>query len=187
MQTHSIKDILSIKKEGKLMLRKFLFVLTFFALLLSFQANPTVWAESNSDKPKPVIIAQEKNFNILTATYTLKGDVEITHKDRHIRADYAQYSLVKQEVIAQGNIEFSDASLMLKGDSLLAKINDKEIFLNGNVAFSDANLAINSNKGYFNWNTKIAVFEENVRVQEHGQEQQVEKATFNINSGELTL
>ena len=144
------------------MLRKFLFVLTFFALVLSFQANPTVWAESNSDKPKPVIIAQEKNFNILTATYTLKGDVEITHKDRHIRADYAQYSLV-------------------------AKINDKEIFLNGNVAFSDANLAINSNKGYFNWNTKIAVFEENVRVQEHGQEQQVEKATFNINSGELTL
>lgn len=156
-----------------------IFILLVLCLMLS--ANICLAA----DDSQPVINAKNKKFDIFSATYVLKGDVYIQHKQRTVKADYAEYSLLSQQVKASGNIIFTDGGFTASCQSLTAHILDENVDLLGNVDFKQGQLRITSARANFNWGTKIADFSEDVKIKEQGRSRKVERATYNVTTGAL--
>lgn len=137
------------------------------------------------DDNQPIITAKNKKFDVLAATYVLSGDVYIRHKSRTVKADYAEYNLLKQIVKAKGNITFVDGDFAASCQTLIAYITAENVDLADNVSFRRDNLAITANTANFNWQSKLAVFRQNVKINDGGSRHKSELATYSINSGEL--
>ena len=138
----------------------------------------------NMDNP-PVIEAQEKKFNIFSLVYTLKGDVHIRHKTRSITADFAEYKLTSQEVKASGNIEFQDGNFAATCDRLYAPTRADRVDLMGNIVFRKNDVTIYADNASFNWNSKIATFENNVTVDSNGTKKQYNTVQYKVTTGEF--
>lgn len=138
----------------------------------------------NMDNP-PVIEAQEKKFNIFSLVYTLKGDVHIRHKTRSITADFAEYKLTSQEVKASGNIEFQDGNFAATCDHLYAPTKADRVDLMGNIIFRKNDVTIYADNASFNWNSKVATFENNVTVDNNGTKKQYNTVQYKVTTGEF--
>lgn len=138
-----------------------------------------------ADSDQPVITAKNKKFDVFAATYVLSGDVYIQHKSRTVKADYAEYNLLKQEVKAKGNILFVDGDFSASCQALTAYILEENVDLSAGVVFRRDNLRITANTANFNWQSKLAVFRQNVKINNNGKQSKTELATYNVDSGEL--
>ena len=138
-----------------------------------------------ADDNQPIITAKNKKFDIFAATYVLSGDVYIAHKSCTVKADYAEYNLLKQEVRAKGNIVFVDGDFSASCQSLTAYISEENVDLSDSVHFHRDKLNITSNTANFNWQSKLAVFKENVKINNNGKKINVDQATYSVKSEEL--
>lgn len=140
---------------------------------------------SAADNNAPIINAKNKKFNVFTATYILDGNVYIQHKTRSVTADYAEYSLMTQQVKARGNIVFNDGDFSASCQSLVAYINEENVDLIDNVTFKQHKLKITAQTANFNWQSKISIFKGDVKINNNGKRNNSRLAIYNVLTNDL--
>ncbi|MBP2641790.1 MAG: OstA family protein [Firmicutes bacterium] len=95
--------------------------------------------------------------------YVLNGNVVIEYNGYHVTAVEAKTDLV--EVWANGGITFQKDDIQMSGSIIYSNFHQNILKVQGAVDFSRNKLRITADKVEFNWETKLAKFTGNVRVQ----------------------
>ena len=117
---------------------------------------------------EPVISSDSKTFNPLTGVYELTGHVYVELESQGqpiiIKGDHAKVMVYNLEVHADKNISLTFGKLNFLCDNVDVYIGDKTAFVNGNCKFKDDRITSTSNKGSYNWQSKLAVFSGDVKL-----------------------
>lgn len=130
---------------------------------------------------EPVIKSDTRTFNPLTGIYDLQGNVyvQIPANDSMltITGDQTMVSLYKLEVHGQGNITLVYDDLKFHCDKVDVYNKNRTAYVTGNCNFVNGAVSINADSGSFNWKTKLASFEGNVKVNGVPQKEAI---TYNV-------
>ena len=130
---------------------------------------------------EPVIKSDVRSFNPFNGIYDLQGHVFVQFPANDttltITGDTTQVHLYKMEVHGQGNITLSFGEMSFKCDKVDVYHSERVAYVEGKCRFKDGNVNINSDQGSYNWRTKLAVFQGNVKVNGKAQEDAV---TYNV-------
>lgn len=113
---------------------------------------------------RPEVSAEHTQFNPLTGVYQLEGSVTVKLPGQIIVADQATVYLYQQKVTATGNVHLNDTNINFWCDQVQVEGSENTAFCSGNCRFRDGDTSILSKTGSFNWNTKLAIFNGNVKV-----------------------
>lgn len=117
---------------------------------------------------EPVIKSDTRTFNPLKGEYNLQGNVFVQFPAHDslltITGDQTMVSLYKLEVHGQGNITLAYENLSFKCDRVDVYHSTRTAHVTGNCSFVNGNNVITADQGSFNWKTKLATFEGNVKV-----------------------
>ena len=148
----------------------------FLALVMALMLLPSLCLAA-----EPVIKSDSRSFNPLNGVYDLQGHVfvQLPAHDTTltITGDTTQVHLYKMEVHGQGNITLSFGEMSFKCDKVDVYHSERVAYVEGKCRFKDGNVNINSDQGSYNWRTKLAVFQGNVKVNDKAQEDAV---TYNV-------
>lgn len=130
---------------------------------------------------EPVIKSDTRTFNPLTGVYDLQGNVYVQFPAHDtmltITSDQTMVSLYKLEVHGQGNITLTYDDLKFHCDKVDVYHKARTAYVTGNCSFINGATSISADKGSFNWKTKLASFEGNVKVNGIPQQNPV---TYNV-------
>ncbi|WP_196603951.1 LptA/OstA family protein [Pectinatus haikarae] len=136
----------------------------------------------------PKITADNTNFDILSGTYKLTGNVRVETDKFLVTAGAAQVNLTSFEVWAQKNIkcvyggnDSGSSVINFSGSDLYGSWRTKTIIVKGGTDFSCENLFVKADQTSFNWETKIADFSGNVIVQQDGKTEKYDEIKYNLN------
>ena len=117
---------------------------------------------------EPVIKSDTRTFNPLTGVYDLRGNVFVQFPAHDtmltITGDQTTVSLYKLEVHGQGNITLAYDNLSFKCDKVDVYHKTRTAYVTGSCIFVNGSNTISADQGSFNWKTKLASFEGNVKV-----------------------
>lgn len=117
---------------------------------------------------EPIIKSDTRTFNPFTGVYDLRGNVyvQIPTNDTMltITGDQTMVSLYKMEVHGQGNITLVYDDLKFHCDKVDVYHKDRTAYVTGNCSFVTGATSISADQGSFNWKTKLANFQGNVKV-----------------------
>ena len=117
---------------------------------------------------EPVIKSDTRTFNPLTGVYDLQGNVYVQFPAHDtmltITGDQTMVSLYKLEVHGQGNITLTYDDLKFHCDKVDVYHKTRTAYVTGSCNFVTGAVSISADKGSFNWKTKLASFEGNVKV-----------------------
>lgn len=117
---------------------------------------------------EPVIKSDTRTFNPFTGIYDLRGNVyvQIPAHDTMltITGEQTMVSLYKLEVHGQGNITLVYDDLKFHCDKVDVYHKDRTAYVTGNCSFVSGSTSISAEQGSFNWKTKLARFEGNVKI-----------------------
>lgn len=135
----------------------------FFILLLIFSMLPTLCFAAD-----PVITSDSRTFNPFKGTYDLKGNVFVQFPVNDtlltIKGDTTKVCIYTLEIHGQGNISLTFDDLNFNCDKVDVYNSDKTAFVTGNLKFMDNTYNITADAGSYSWDTKIAIFHGNVKV-----------------------
>jgi len=117
----------------------------------------------SSEAAQPVVKADRQYYDFEKGLYVLNGNVVIEYNGYHVTADEAKTDLA--EVWANGGIIFQKDDIQMNGSSIYFNFPKNILKVQGAVDFSRNRLRITADKVEFNWETKLAKFTGNVRVQ----------------------
>lgn len=130
---------------------------------------------------EPVIKSDTRTFNPITGVYDLQGNVYVQFPAHDtmltITGDQTMVSLYKLEVHGQGNITLTYDDLKFHCDKVDVYHKTRTAYVTGNCSFVTGAVIISADKGSFNWKTKLASFEGNVKVNGVPQKEAV---TYNV-------
>lgn len=160
----------------------------FFAILMILLlpaiclANEATASTHKTSKGNEVVIQSDvRTFDIMKGVYDLQGNVfvQLPARDKTltIKGDRTAVHLYKMEVHGKGNITLIYDDLDFKCDTVDVYHKGRTAYVNGNIHFQHGETNITADKGQFNWKTKLATFEGNVRV---NGEALPGKVTYNI-------
>lgn len=149
----------------------FLFVIMVSSLLTTFCFAAT-----------PEVSAKYTQFNPLTGVYQLEGQVTVKLPGQIIVADQATVYLYQQKVSASGNVHLSDTNINFWCDQVQVAGSENIAFCSGNCLFRDGNTTIISQTGSFNWKTKLAIFNGNVKVNDASYP---DETTYNVTTKQI--
>ncbi len=129
---------------------------------------------------KPVISSDSNYLDINTGRYILEGHVRVEVNNRIITADKAQVSIASLEVWGQGNITVTQDDITFTGDSCYVSGSDKEAVISGRTKFDRTGLNIRADNAKFNWDTKIANFDDNVVLTQDGSVTNLDHLRYNV-------
>ncbi|MEG0798501.1 MAG: organic solvent tolerance protein OstA [Acidaminococcaceae bacterium] len=112
----------------------------------------------------PEIKFDKQRFDPLSGTYYLTGNVSVKVGSRLITADQAQVDLYALEVHAQGDIHLTQDGIEFYGDAVDVYGSKNTAEITGHINFIHGETRITADKGSFNWDTKNAVFNGNVKI-----------------------
>lgn len=116
----------------------------------------------------PTVTSDSRDYSIVNGTYTLDGNVKaewaIRSNQIYIGGDYVQVRMYALEAVGEGNIFCRYGDISVKCDSVFACHEYQSAFLTGSVVFHKGNLEVSSDKATYCWDTKIADFQGNVKV-----------------------
>lgn len=133
-----------------------------------------------ADAAKPVITADKTYFDVNTGLYVLDGNVRVEVRDRLITAAHAKVSVSSMEVWGTGGIYFKQGDINFTGGSVYVYGTKKYAKIDGGVDYSTSGLSIIADRGEYNWGTKIANFEGNVKITQDGEIREADSAAFNV-------
>lgn len=117
---------------------------------------------------EPVIKSDTRTFNPLTGVYDLQGNVYVQFPAHDtmltITGDQTMVSLYKLEVHGQGNITLTYDDLKFHCDKVDVYHKARTAYVTGNCSFVTGAVSISADNGSFNWKSKLASFEGNVKV-----------------------
>lgn len=137
-------------------LKKFNLILIFFAVFMLLASTCLA--------AKPIIESDSNYFDVNTGKYYLEGNVYVKTGRREITADKAQVSVTSLEVWAQGNIKLIQDGILFTGQDLYVVGRRSTAYIKGGIDFERDGLSITADAGEFNWDTKVAVFNGNVKM-----------------------
>lgn len=130
---------------------------------------------------EPIIKSDTRTFNPFTGVYDLKGNVHVQIPTNDtmltITGDQTMVSLYKMEVHGQGNITLAYDDLKFHCDKVDVYHKDRTAYVTGNCSFVNGATSISADQGSFNWKTKLANFQGNVKVNGVPQKEAV---TYNV-------
>lgn len=130
---------------------------------------------------EPVIKSDTRTFNPLTGVYDLQGNVYVQFPAHDtmltITGDQTMVSLYKLEIHGQGNITLTYDDLKFHCDKVDVYHKTHTAYVTGNCSFVTGAVSISADNGSFNWKTKLANFESNVKVNGVPQKEAV---TYNV-------
>ena len=115
---------------------------------------------------KPIISADRTYFDVTTGLYVLNGNVHVEVGNRVIKAKQARVSIATLEVWAAGGVTLKQDDINFSGDSVYVFGRQDRVQIAGGVHFSRTGLTIAADNVDFNWDTKLAVFSGNVKVEQ---------------------
>ena len=122
----------------------------------------------------PDISAGNTYFELGSGCYVLEGNVRVAARGRVMTAKEARVQITSQKVWAKGDVTLVQDGITFHCDSIFVQGKEKSVDILGNVNFVQEDvITITSDIAHFSWDTKLADFYGNVRVQENGKEEQV--------------
>lgn len=116
----------------------------------------------------PVITSDSRTFNPLTGVYNLQGNVFVQFPAHDatltITGDSTQVHMYSMEVHGQGNIKLSFSNLHFNCDKVDVYHSNSTAYVSGNINFTDGNNTITADSGSYSWQTKVAAFHGNVKL-----------------------
>lgn len=134
---------------------------------------------------KPVITADSTYFDINSGHYVLNGNVRVEVGSRIITAGNARVSLTSREVWGYDGITVTQDDIYFTGDSVYVEGGRRSAQIDGSVNFSRSDLQISANQATYNWKTKLATFNGNVRVTQNGSTWTADSVEYNINTNTI--
>lgn len=117
---------------------------------------------------EPTITSDKRTFNPLTGVYDLQGHVFVQFPAHDtmltITGDTTKVHFYKMEVHGQDNITLSFGEMRFKCDKVDVYHKDRTAYVEGKCNFKDAGTVITADKGSYCWQTKLASFQGNVKV-----------------------
>lgn len=136
----------------------------------------------NASAARPVISADNKTLDVLTGCYVLTGNVRVEIGQRIITADKATVNLLAMEVLGEGNINLSSAEddITFSGDRVTVIGPDKTATVTGSAVFTQGETNITADSASYNWQTKLAVFSQNVCLTLNGTRTNHDSLTYHV-------
>ena len=135
--------------------------------------------------PKPVIRADNTYFDPDTGLYHLKGNCYLEIRNRIITCSEARVSVGSLEVWGFGGIRLTQGDISFSSDSAYVYGLQDRAQVAGGVVFSRTGLTIKSDNAEYNWRSKIAVFQGNVRINQNGNEWTADNLTYNVDTNNI--
>lgn len=136
----------------------------FLALVLILSMLPTALCLAAD----PVITSDSRTFNPFTGVYDLKGNVFVQFPANNtlltIKGDTTQVCIYTMEIHGQGNISLTFDNLNFNCDKVDVYNSNKTAFVSGNLNFADTGIVITADTGSYSWDSKLAAFHGNVKV-----------------------
>lgn len=131
---------------------------------------------------RPSISADNKAFDILTGSYVLTGNVRVEIGQRIITADKATVNLLSMVVTGEGNINLFSAEddITFSGDRVTVVGPDKTASVTGHASFKQGETSITADDASYNWQTKLAVFSQNICPTLNGNRTNHDSLTYHV-------
>jgi lipopolysaccharide export system protein LptA len=143
-------------------MKKYMFL--FFAALLVFAVTSTSHAAVNNKYFR----ADKQYFDVETGQYIISGNIVINVENGYIAGDKAQVKLSTLEFWGTGGWLLKQYDVTFKGDSAYVVFGKDVAMIEGGADFQRPALRITSDKVDYNWKSKVAVFNGNVKVVQEG-------------------
>ena len=140
------------------------FAFLFFAALLVFAVASTSYAAVNNKYFR----ADKQYFDVETGQYIISGNIVINVENGYIAGDKAQVKLSTLEFWGTGGWLLKQYDVTFKGDSAYVVFGKDVAMIEGGADFQRPALRITSEKVDYNWKSKVAVFNGNVKVVQEG-------------------
>ncbi|MDF2876645.1 MAG: lptD 1 [Sporomusa sp.] len=131
---------------------------------------------------KPIITADRTYFDINSGLYILNGNVYIEVRDRVITAGQARVNPTTLEVWGTGGITVNQRDIAFTGDSVYVYGSKAQAKIDGGVNLSRPGLSISADNADFNWRTRVAVFNGNVRISQGSNNWTADCISYNVDS-----
>jgi len=128
----------------------------------------------------PKITYDKQTFDPTKGIYYLTGNVTVGIGDCTITADKAQVNIYSLEVHAQGNIHLIQDDIDFAGDTVDVVGNSHIAYVQGGLKFVQNDTIITADSGSFNWDSKEAVFANNVHFTNSSQSLTRSKLVYNV-------
>lgn len=155
-----------------------------FISLLMFLAISGIFflPAEDASAARPSISADNKTFDILTGRYVLTGNVRVEIGQRVITADKAAVNLLSMEVVGEGHINLSseEDDITFSGDRVTVIGPEKTAYVAGNTSFKQGETIITADNASYNWQTKLAVFSQNVCLTLNGNRTNHDSLTYHV-------
>ena len=129
---------------------------------------------------KPVIKSDRSYFDINTGLYVLNGNVTIQVNNRTITAGMAKVSMASLEVWGSGGVTVTQDDIYFAGDSVYVYGTEQRAKIDGGVLFKRTDLSITADRVDYSWDSKIAVFDGNVKITQNGYSRTVGTICYNV-------
>ena len=143
-------------------------------LLLALLVSGTAFAA------KPVIKSDRSYFDINTGLYVLSGNVVIQVNNRTITAGQAKVSMASLEVWGTGGITVTQGDIYFTGESVYVFGSEERAKIDGGVCFKRSDLTVTADRAEYSWDTKLAVFDGNVKITQNSNVTSTDKITYNL-------
>lgn len=133
----------------------------------------------------PIIRADKTYYDLDKGIYVLDGNVYVEVKDRIVTAGHAKVSLSSLEVWGSGGITLTQGDISFAATSVHVFGTKSKALIEGDVTLQRPGLSIVADTADFNWKTKIAIFNGNVKVTQNGHVWHASSVSYNVTTGEL--
>lgn len=140
-------------------------LLTIFSMTTAFAATPSITAD-------------KQYFDVSSGLHVLSGNVHIQHNDRVVTAGEAKTNLL--EIWGSGGITFTQDDIYFTGNNVYVYFPSHCAQIDDKVTFSRPGVQITADRVEFNWKTKIAVFNSNVRVTQGNNSWTANTVSYNV-------
>lgn len=155
----------------------------FLSLLILLEISGIFFLPTeNASAARPSISADNKTFDILTGSYVLTGNVRVEIGQRIITADKATVNLLSMEVVGEGHINLSseEDDITFSGDRVTVIGPEKTAYVTGHASFKQGETSITADDASYNWQTKLAVFSQNIRLTLNGNRTNHDSLTYHV-------
>lgn len=134
---------------------------------------------------KPSIRADQQYLDINSGLYVLKGNVCIETSGRTIKAGQAQINLASMEVWGSGGVSIEQEDINFSGNEVYIYGGQNKAEITGNAKLLRGSLQISAAKVEYDWNSKIALFSENVRVKSVAETYDAATLRYNVETNKI--
>ena len=153
--------------------------LSFLFTLLLLALNATALAAPNFS-------FDSYNLDFAAGRCIFDGNIRIVANGCTFQADHAEVDLATAlKYLKNGSFDAQSGGLKLTGDKAHVIGKTHEAAVDGNVRLERPKFTIQADRGLFNWDSQIAQFDDNVRIQQGKREIKAEHAFYDVARDEL--